>query len=338
MDILVGTVIAVHPASQACDVLLDQGGMRCNVPIMNAIGGPQSVDMNWGGNLRGALVALLEIRNRLHILGTLPTQDVPREAVSLSPSNTGTGGENKQTYGRPLSADYSGARTTGFLPGDKVLRADGGAELLLGSEGLVTLKASPLAQLTLGSLMDFARLIAREFTLFTDFGEVEFSHGSSGRVGLSLRGGADYGAEAAPTAGKWTVRLWLGDVPGQPDKRLLLRINNPDESEYVTCMIGADGKLDVAASKDATLSVGRDQADTVRGERQTTVGGKETLRCGGDRTTVVASDEQHAVSGNLNVQVGGELAVGAASLSITSTSEGGGDCAIRCRTFNITKG
>lgn len=338
MDILTGTVIAVHPAAQACDVLLDRGGMRYNVPVMNAIGGPQSVDMSWGGNLRGAPVAMLEIRNRLHILATLPTQEVPRETVSVSPSHTETGGENALTYGRPRISDYTGARTTGFLPDDKVLRADGGAELLLGAEGLATLRASPLAQFTLGSLMDFARLVAREFTIFTDFGEVEFSHGSSGRVCLSIKGGADYGAEAAPGAGKWTVRLWMGDVPDQPDKRLLLRINSPDESEYVTCLMGADGRLDVETSKDSTLTVGRDRTDKVAGRRETTVTGKETLRCGGERTTVVASDEGHAVAGDLNIQVGGELAIGAAALTVTSTGGGSGECAIRCKTFNIVKG
>lgn len=338
MNIHTGTVIAVHPATQTCDVLLDMGGFRANVPVLGVIGGPQSGDMAWSGNLRGAPVALIPIRNRLHILATLPIQAVPRETVALSPSDTGTGGDNGSTYGRPRFTDYGGARPGGFLPGDKILRADGGAELLLGMEGLAMLQASPLAGLILGALGDFARLVAREISLFTDFGEVTFSHGGSGRTGMTLLGGADYGTEAAPGVSKWTVRLWLGDVPGQPDKRLKLRISSADDAEWVTCLMGADGKLDVSTSKDCTRTVGRDDTETVSGQRDTTVMGKDTLRCGGKRNTVVASDEAHAVAGNYNVQVGGSLTVGAASLNLTSLGGAGGNCTVRCSSLNIVKG
>lgn len=338
MDTHTGTVIAVHPSTQTCDVLLDMGGFRANVPVLGVIGGPQSGDMAWCGNLRGAHVVLVPVHNRLHILATLPTQAVPKETVALSPSDTGTGGDNATTYGRPRFTDFGGARTGGFLPGDKVYRADGGAELLLGVEGLATLKASPLAQFILGSLGDFARLVAREISLFTDFGEITFSHGGSGRTGMTLRGGAEYGAEAAPGAGAWTVRLWLGDVPDRPDKRLLLRISSSDDAEWVTCLMGADGKLDVSTSRDCTRTVGRDEIETVSGRRDTTVTGKETLRCGGKRITIVASDEAHAVAGNYSVQVGGALSVGAASLNVTSLGGSGGNCTVRCSSLNIVKG
>lgn len=86
------------------------------------------------------------------------------------------------------------------MPGDKVSPPDGGAELALLSEGGVVLKASPMSQIIMGALMDFVKIVARELTISTDFGDISFSHGSSGRTGMSIVGGAKYGDEAQPAA------------------------------------------------------------------------------------------------------------------------------------------
>lgn len=369
-NILTGTVIAVYPAKYTCDVVLTSGGILYDVGIMNAYGGILSNDVGLLPNLKGAVVAMLEIYGKKYVLGTLPIQMRPKATISLSPTNTGTGGENEQTYGKQTNTiDFSGARTKGFQPGDKVIRTDGTAELSLCGDGLAMLKASPMAQFILGSCMDFARLIAREFKIFTDFGEVEMSHGGSGKVRMSIKGGAQFCDESSPSGGAWTVQMYLGDVPENPEARFSLYVNDIGNSEHVHCTMGADGNLFLETSKDEDRIIGQDQNTSIMRDRACTILGDDTLTVSGSRVTAITGTEDHfvkadrnasvsgkestTVSGDRSVSTGasedhtvsdtlsitaGSLAINAGSISVSSCSGGAGPCEIVCNSFNIVKG
>lgn len=307
-----GTVVDVHPGALTCDVLMDTGKVWYGLGIMGVTGGPQGTDIGWMQNLRGAVVAVTELLGTKYVVNTLPVAQPPRAALSLGTTNTETGGGNQSTYGRTSGVNLGGNRTTEFLPGDKVFRAEGGTELGLYSEGLAVLKASPLSQFILGGLMDFARLVAREFTVMTDFGELKFSHGGSGRVGMSLCGGADYGVEANPAAPVWTVQVYLGDVPdgacdNAADKRLYIRVNNVDGSEFVTCFMGADGKFNQETSKDYALKIGKDQTDDIAKNRSAVVGENETVQVGKNKKVVVGQNMEVIVGKDFTLKVSGAL-------------------------------
>lgn len=354
-NILTGTVIAVYPSKYTCDVVLTSGGILYDVGIMNAYGGILSNDVGLLPNLKGAAVAMLEIYGKKYVLGTLPVQVRPKANISLSTTNTGTGGDNEQTYGKQggSTTDFSGARTKGFQPGDKLIRTDGTAEMSLCGDGLAMLKASPMAQFILGSCMDFARLIAREFKIFTDFGELEMSHGGSGKVRMSIKGGAQFCDESSPSGGAWTVQMYLGDVPENPEARLAIHVNDIGNSEHVHCTMGADGNLFLETTKNEDRIIGQDQNTSIMRDRACTILGDDTLTISGARVTAITDTEDHIVKSDRTVTTSasethnvsdsmtltaGSLTVNAGSISVSSCSGGSGPCEIVCNSFNIVKG
>lgn len=195
------TVITANPATLTCDILKTKGGMLYGVPILNTTGGLQSNDASWASNLRGAVVFYTYLDGQPYIMGTIPVAAKPGVPTSTSSTSTDSGGDNKLTYGATRRDSYTCGRPASYMPGDKVFSTDGGAELALLSEGGIVLKASPMSQIIMGALMDFVKIIARELTISTDFGDISFSHGSSGRTGMSIVGGAKYGDEAQPGSG-----------------------------------------------------------------------------------------------------------------------------------------
>jgi hypothetical protein len=328
-----GIVMAVHPASHTCEVLSDSGKHWTDVGIMGVVGGPQSTDEAWLQDLRGARVAVADMAGDRYVLGTLPMPRTSRPDQEMAPPSfgVGIGGEDAYTYGSDQSVNFSGMRAVDFLPGDKVLRADGGAELFLGGEGLAQVKASSLARLILGGFRDFARLIAREIKIYTDFGEIECTHGGDGKTSLLIRGGADFGAESGPGQANWTVQVAMGSVSGQEEKRFSLRVNNPGASEYVTVLMGADGRMDVETSQDSNVTVGKNSTEKIKGD--------ETLQIMGKRGASVVGDDSESVGGTKTVQVSGPLLIGCAGLSITSSGgTSGGAATVTCPSLNFVKG
>ena len=364
-NIITGTVIAVHPESCSCDVVMTAGGVIYNVGVMNSMGGPFSTDVNPIPNLKGAAVALINLLNQWYILGTIPVHAAPPVQVSPSVSNTGTSTDNENTYGKsdvPERTSYANGRTTSVLPGDKLISADGGSELLLGAEGLAVLKASPLAQLILGGFKDFVKLVAREFTLNTDFGVMKFSGGGSGTTGLSIMGGANFCDESGTNNPVYTVKMFMGEVPGDPLARFALYVYNTDRSEYVYIVVDNIGNISIETSKDEEKLIGRDKITEIMENRRTTVhiddtltvdnnrsasignndectvGVDQTLTVHGKRTVSTTDTEQHNVGSTMELNVG-MLVVNTGGLTFNSRGDSGssGDCTITCPSLNFVK-
>ena len=346
MDIETGTIISVNVAKGVCDILLPRGAFLYDVPILGTAGSAHSGGYSWLSDYRGAVVAILSINGTPYILATVPVPSVPKVPTSPEVTSTQTGEGNTLTYGRESGThDYSGGRGNAFLPGDKYLAADGGAELLLGREGFVVLKASSLAQIIMSALRDNLRIVAREFELFTDFGVVRCSHAGDGRTGLTIEGGAEYGTEAAPDGGVSTVHLHMGDTPDAPEARFGVRVNSVDGTEFVGLVFRKDGVLVLGTSKDAIFSVGKDCSVTIEGDSILQVAGSEIVEVGGEERSVIGkrelmttADETHSVGGDMNLQVAGTLNIGAGGISISSSKGGGAPCTLTCSSLNIVKG
>lgn len=339
------TVITANPATLTCDILKTTGGMLYGVPVLNTVGGIQSTDGAWIGNLRGAVIYYTYLDGQPYIMGTVPVAARPAVPTTTSTTGTGTGGDNPLTYGATRQDSYTSGRSASYMPGDKVFSADGGAELALLSEGGVVLKASPMAQIILGALMDFVKIVARELIISTDFGDITFSHGSSGRTGMSIVGGAKYGDEAQPGSGTPTAHFYLGDTPDAPDSRFGVRVNSVDGGDYGAIVMGTDGKLVLATSQDALLSVGKNNEVRVLGDDYYQVDGKRAVEVGDDETRsifgkfdfTVGNRENHSVGSDLDLQVGGALRIGAESITLVSRSGNAGPVDITCSALNIRK-
>lgn len=348
------TVISVNPKTATCDIMRTEGDMLYGVAVANSSGGMFSNDAQWASNLRGAVVYYGFIDGCPYIFGTLPSRMSFAEKVSVDVSETENGGANEKTYGKATAPSFAAGRNTDHQPNDKIFTSDGGASLGLLGDGSAVLKVSPLCQLILGAGMDFIRLVARQFQLFTDFGTLEFSHGSSGRAGLTIKGGAEYGNESLAGSGIHTVFLHLGDTEDAPEARFGVRVTSTDGAEFGALMMGKDGKLIFTTSNNYLLMVGKEKHTLVKGDtyddlrgnhgekiaksRKSEIAEKEERTIGTDKSQMVGGDEKHAVAGNMDLQVGKTLNIGCNGLVITSSgSSSGAPFDLKCSRFNIVK-
>lgn len=354
-------VVSVNPKTATCDIMRTEGEMLYAVPVANSSGGIFSNAAQISGDLRGAVVYYGFIDGCPYIFGTLPTRVTPDKPISVDISATKTGGKNSRTYGGASAASYASGRNTDHQPNDKVFSSDGGASVSLLGDGSAILKVSPLCQLILGAGMDFARLVARQFQIFTDFGELEFSHGSSGRNGLTIKGGAEYSAESQSGSGINTVFMHLGDTADAPEARFGVRVTSTDGSQFGALAMGKDGKLIFTTSQDYLLMVGNEKHTLVDGDvydefrmnhaekislnRRSEIGENEDTTIGMKKTQVVGTDQDHAVGGNMNLNVGGTLFIGCDGLVLTCSNSNAlatydmqcSNLTMRCNQFNIEK-
>lgn len=306
IQLLLGTVINVNTKTLMCDIMRPNGSMLYDVAIANTTGGFYTNDVNWGSNIRNSAVYYAYIDGTPYVLGTLPTRTVPENKISVPVSETKTGGDNRTTYGAGTKASYAAGANMDYQPNDKVISTDGGAHLALLSEGGAILKVSPLCQLILGAGMDFARLVCRQFQIFTDFGSLEFSHGSSGRNGLTIKGGAMYGGESMADAGTHTVFMHLGDTDENPDARFGVRVTDTDGNMFCGLVMQKNGKMVFTSSHDYLISVGRNYdcrvdgnyTQEICGSRREEIHGCEARRVYKDRTTVIVGNENKQVGEN----------------------------------------
>lgn len=229
------------------------------------------------------------------------------------------------------------------LPNDIKIAADGGSELTLGTEGYVNLQASPMAQILLLGLMNLCRIVCREFEVLSDFGSIRLTNGSSGRCGLVIEGGADYGEESEPSSGVPTCRFFMGDIEDSPDMRMGMMVNSTDNSGASGFFIGKDGKMRIATTDDCLYSIGSDCQTKVEGDNflQVTgtnvveIQGKQDITLMSNDTKTVACDRKLSVAGQYDVNVGGTLNIAAAGINFTSMNTTGQPVQWRCSSMNI---
>ena len=162
---------------------------------------------------------------------------------------------------------------------------------------------------------------------------------------MSIVGGAKYSDEAQPGNGTPTTHFYLGDTPDAPDSRFGVRVNSVDGDNYCAIVMGTDGKLVLATSQDALMSVGKDNEVRVMGNDYYQVDGKRAVEVGGDETRAifgkldftVGNKENHSVGSDLDLQVGGALRIGAESITLVSRSNNVGPVDVTCSALNIRK-
>ena len=273
---MLGLIVDFNPRTGTCDVKLDKSGLLRGVPVLNMYGAQHGSDLSATTSLRGAIAVLLRVHNQVYVLATVPTQMTANIDIADKGTVEGYGGDNVYTYGQQTDRDFSSFRPSDYLPKDKVNKADGGSELSLMEEGVTVLKASPLAQFILCKLKDLGRLVTRVFQHFTDFGEVQFTHSSQGRVGLSVKGGADFTNETHPSKANYTFTAYIGDNPNNEKDRLFLKVNNGGDTTFVSTSYDIDGTATFKTSKDHVENIGNDHKSTVVGNEEVTITGKKS--------------------------------------------------------------
>jgi len=263
----VGLVTDFNTASYTADVKLGTMEFLTSVPIMGLYGTSYGTDTVWLQDLRGATVVLILLNNQYYILSTLPqmvrsTLNEGNSAATV-PTEEAKGLEDVRKQG--AYRNFNPNRPTDMLSGDKILRAEGGAEVSVLKGGVARLKASAMAQFILGRFKDFGRLITRRFQMFSDFGEVDFFHTDDGKVGLNIKGGASYVDETHPSKGKWTILLSMGHCESDANHRLYIETKDVAGESQVVCALSVDGKVSVTSKGDIEINSDKNCTLKVKG-------------------------------------------------------------------------
>jgi len=277
-----GLVTEFNTTTHTADVKLEGSECLTSVPVLGMFGTSHGTDVTWLQNLRGAQVLLVLVGNSYHVLSTIPQQVKETKAGAYPTGGVpGAAASEAETLRKGTAfRNFNSNRPTDLLSGDKLIRAEGGAEVGLLQGGVVRLKASPMAQFILGKLKDYGLLIVRRFTMFSDFGEIKcFNDG--GKVGLSIKGGGDYVGESHPNAGKYTIEISIGSCLSNPEHRLFIETKDLSGKAKNKLSLSMDGKVSLWAKGETTLEI-VDDADAPMNKMTLGGDGKVTLWVKGD--------------------------------------------------------
>jgi hypothetical protein len=220
-----GLVTDVHPATNSIDVTVDEGGGAQdldNIPVMSSFLDP---------DLRGGGVALPKIGATAVIaagvpetkpvcLGFVPTghENFPEDSADLTPTEImakATSSFSDPKYGAEdplysMSGDesYREGGAGELSPGDWAMKGTDGNALAVLEGGTTVLKGSDLAQVIANKVGDLVRIVARNFELMTDFGQLSIKS-EEGRAWLELDGASDV-EEGHPDKENWSMRMAMG--------------------------------------------------------------------------------------------------------------------------------
>ena len=267
----IGLVMDCNTAAYTVDIKMAGFEVLHGVPIIGMQGATMALDTQWLTKLRGSQVVLIQVGPQYYVLGTvtLPntTTDLSyAQPVAVDGVNLGGADDN---YTGGVYRNFQNQRATDFFDSDKIIGTSSGTTLALLNEGMAILKASPMAQFILGRFKDFFKLIARVGNFYSDFGEVNVTHTTDGRVGINTKGGASFSDETHPSRAKWTVQTWLGDYPNESDSRLFVKVNDPSDSSFVTMMFDITGNLTLETTNDNIRDIGRHEEVRIEGHQDT---------------------------------------------------------------------
>ncbi len=314
-EFTIGKVITCNTKTFTVDVKLRDIGLVQSVPLLNTYGTDYGNDLTWLTNLQGSLVLLIKIVNTYYVMATVPEEVLETKTENVTPvQEPGFGGDVESI---PVDKNYNVNRPTDFYPGDKVLRTDGGAELFLGKVGLARLKASSLAQIIFGKFKDFCKLIARQLSIYTDAGSVETFHTAEGKVGVAIKGGADFAAETHPGVAAWTVQAWIGDATGEdvaglhdnnpPDTaRLHVKVNDAADATGVILTFGTEGNVTLNNTGNFVQEVGGTYTQAVEGVHQVDITGESDVTYMDAQTTTIVGESLTMHRGRSTHMVTGE--------------------------------
>ena len=305
----VGVVYACNISSYTVDVKLPGEEDLQGVPMLNSQGASYENSIQWLHKLRGAHVVIIRIGQKPYVMGTLPLQDhvldedSKRNSQPVSIFGSDVGGEDPN-YKKEVYLNHRNNRATDFNDADKVLQTSSGTGLSLLDEGLAILKASPMSQFILGRFKDFFRLIARVGSYYSDFGEVNFTHNTEGRVGIYVKGGAKFKEETNPITGAGaTVQNWFGDCPGDEDARYHLVVNSVDNSQSTTIRLGLDGNMASTATNSISESAKKNIGNSAG--KNISLGAGKNLSASAKKNLSASAGKEITISAGKNVTITG---------------------------------
>lgn len=205
-----GQVVSVYPDTMSALVSIKAGTVPATLPSRSSA----HPDYPTGGAsvpYRGAEVLVTEVNGQYHIVRYLPPKDVValdddtssrRVELVYDPAGAEEGYHKNKGYTR-----RSGMNPSGLLPGDDVTVGRLGNMIGVLEGGVNLIRSHDLAQIITLLREQLVKIVASNYSLFTDFGKIEHTSDDRG-ASLKLRGAGGTSAEAGNEG--WTVRADLG--------------------------------------------------------------------------------------------------------------------------------
>lgn len=184
--------------------------------------------------------------------------------------------------------NYRSGRPYDYIPGDIIFKTLDNAVMAVLNGGVFKAKVSELCQLLLFRENDLARLVARQFELFTDMGVLEFK---SGEDGTYFAGRLSSNRKKSPKSRdeEYELSFKLGNVIAGKDKEtyfFALEYKTLNKDALLWAM-GTDGSVTFSGPKDIWLDV-RDEFLITAGRSLGIFSGKSIDMDANERLTMEA--------------------------------------------------
>lgn len=272
-NIRIGKVTAVDPSTSTYTIQGEGATFLEGKPAASMSGGMFRGSGDASLLQEGARVLYVPNGATGYILGCLPEPGLP--AIHTSPNAYSNINSDKESQADSNYISYRGGNPPDMLPGDFVKYTPEGGFISLLRGSIAKIGAGPLSQISFNSIDDLCRLSARNFEVFTDFGETRVVN-DEGESSVEVFGspvfheslGADnigeelgthspdgernrYRTEPYDRMGKWRIHAfagWLGDA-------LHLFISRRGDTNKRTDKSPQDGVTEVVLANDGSVRV-----------------------------------------------------------------------------------
>ena len=177
--------------------------------------------------------------------------------------------------------NFRSHRPSDLIAGDMGFRTPEGATVYAGRGGIAGVKVSDLAQILFSQVDDLARIVSRNFDLFSDWGEMRMVN-EGGKARLHIKGNAK---GANTWAGRHDVEIVIGASPSSPDFITMQLLDKKSQKIVYRLGIDQSGNQHTFLAQDQITEILGDRGEMVAGGVREFVGKDVTIDVEGEHTT-----------------------------------------------------
>ena len=317
------TVEDVYPETHTLRVVLSIGGktIRPEVPLMSRNFDPDSQAKEILLYKRGTPVFISRSPGYwiCHGIAPIPIASYPEKGYQRKLTNTeGFGGEDP-VYKNITGSKYRGQASRDAMAGDWAVQGSEGNQIAILEGGLSIFRGGELSQIIASKLGDIIKMVARNFELFTDFGEVKMLN-ENGKTSLVINGSSD-ALNTNKQNQSWDYEVKLG---GDGNLFSLNLGKNAAGSSLFSFKVDPDGKATVRTDSAFVVEMDKQPELKINSDVVTEYSGVHTEKIGKNKFSRVNGNEQKDLVGQYKLFVGTNLVTSVSNnelKTVTHTSE-----------------
>jgi len=274
------TVLGVDPVRQVADVMSSGDSIQPGLPLQGMVGPDGEGDFStpipgWRAQKSKAM-GVPSIQSfmpgpTLFKGGVSAERDDYADEVNTFLNLTGTA-KAYRALDHGGGPNFRSHRPSDLIAGDMGFRTPEGSTIFAGRGGVAGIKVSDLCQLLFSQADDLARMVSRNFDLFSDWGEMRFVN-EGGATRLHVKGNAK---GTKTWAGVHDVEIIIGKDPVTDDFITLKLLDKESKEPVYTVGIDQNGDQHIYLRRDQVSQIMGNKGEGIVGNVRTVVGGDET--------------------------------------------------------------